>query len=426
MTTARARREAVAGVRANRAQLALLVAINVLVGAIVGLERSVLPVIGERDFGVTSRAALFSFVVAFGLGKAVTNLAAGRFTERAGRKRLLVLGWTLALPVAPLVAFAPSWTWIVGANLLLGASQGLAWSLTALMKLDLAGPTRRGLVLGVNEAAGYGGLALAAAASGVLAASYAPRAVVWSGAAAVALVGLVMSLLFVRDTAPQAQAEQRAHTGDPRRPHVVRTCAQAGFATNLNDALAWALVPVYLAAHGATVAEIGLVAAAYPAVWGAGQLATGWLSDRTGRKPLIVLGMAIQGGALVLLALSAGELETAFAASLLLGLGTALVYPTLIAAVADAVEPIQRARAVGVYRFWRDTGLVAGALTAGLVADAVGNRAAIAVVAAVTLASGMWLAASRWGGSAGIGTDDDPHRQVRLGRGRRTAYARTR
>ena len=415
-----------AGIHANRAQLALLVGINALVGAIVGLERSVLPLVGECDFGVASRSALFSFVVAFGLAKAFTNLAAGRFAERAGRKRLLVLGWAVALPVAPLVAFAPSWKWIVGANLLLGANQGLAWSLTALMKLDLAGPARRGLALGLNESAGYGGLALAAAATGVLAGSFAPRTVVWSGAAAVAVGGLVLSLFFATDTAPQAQAEQQAYAPRPRRPNVVRACAQAGFATNLNDALAWALVPLYLAAHGATITEIGLVAGAYPAVWGAGQLLTGWLSDRAGRKPLIVAGMAIQGGALGLLATTGGELAWALAAATLLGLGTALVYPTLIAAVADSVEPVARARAVGVYRFWRDSGLVAGAIVAGVLADALGSRSAIGLVAGVTLASGFWVMASQWASSDVIDGDDDSHRKVHLGRERRTAYARTR
>ena len=425
MTEARA--SVAARARAKGGQLTLLVAINALVGAIVGLERSVLPLVGEREFDVASKSALFSFVLAFGLAKALTNLAAGRFVERVGRKRLLVLGWALALPLAPLVAFAPSWEWIVGANLLLGASQGLAWSLTALMKLDLAGPVRRGLALGLNESAGYGGLALAAVASGVLAGSFAPRTVVWCGAAAVALTGFVVSLVFVRDTAPEAHAEQQAHVPRPARLRIGRSCAQAGFATNLNDALAWALVPVYLAAHGASATEIGLVTGAYPAVWGAGQLVTGWLSDRAGRKPLIVVGMATQGGALGLLAAGGGEFPVALTAAVVLGGGTALVYPTLIAAVADSAAPLARARAVGVYRFWRDSGVVAGALVAGVLADALGSRSAIALIGAATVVSGVWVVVSRWDDPGRpIDEDDDSHRRVRLERRHASAYARPR
>jgi MFS family permease len=415
------------GLRANAAQFVLLVALNALVGAIVGLERSVLPLVGEREFGIASKAAVLSFVVAFGLAKALTNLGAGRFAERVGRKRLLVLGWLLALPIAPIVALAPSWEWIVGANVLLGVNQGLAWSLTALMKIDLAGAARRGLALGLNESAGYLGLAATAAATGILAASFAPRTIVWSGAAALALTGLLVTVAFVRDTAPQARAEQERHVPADGRPGVIRACAQAGFATNLNDALAWGLVPLYLAANGADATEIGLVAGTYPAVWGAGQLATGWLSDRTGRKPLIVAGMLAQAAALALLAASSGAFGLALAASIFLGLGTALAYPTLIAAVADAVAPLARPRAVGVYRFWRDSGLVAGGLAAGFLADALGTEPAIVVVAALTAASGLWVATTRWNAnSRSIDGSDDPHRQLPLDRGSRSAYARVR
>jgi len=405
-------REAVRlGLRANARQFALLVGLNAFVGAMVGLERSVLPLVGERDFGLTSKGAILSFVVAFGIAKACTNLAAGGLAGRVGRKRLLVLGWLLALPVPAMVALAPSWGWIVAANLFLGANQGLAWSMTVVMKIDLAGPARRGLALGLNESAGYLGVAATAFATGALASSYAPRTLVWVGAAVIAAVGAFVSIVFVRDTGAHVAHEQRTQHGESvheertframfahasLREPVLRACSQAGLVNNLNDALAWGLAPLYLAAHGASAGEIGGVAAAYPAVWGAGQLATGWLSDHTGRKPLIALGMLVQAGALALLVAGGGRFGPALAAAVLLGLGTALVYPTLIAAVSDAVEPRERAKAVGVYRFWRDFGFAAGALVAGFVADALGSGAAITVVAGLTAGSGLWVAGTRW------------------------------
>lgn len=396
------------GLRANAGQFALLVAVNALVGSMVGLERSVLPLIGEQDFGLRSKGAILSFIVAFGFAKALTNLGAGALADRLGRKRLLVLGWLLALAVPPLVGLAPSWGWIVAANLFLGASQGLAWSMTVVMKIDLVGPARRGLALGLNESAGYLGVAAAAFVTGALAGSIAPRTLVWAGGAAIAASGLAASLLFVRDTSAHVAAEQRGHPERVRagfaavfartsfRDPVLRACSQAGLANNLNDALAWGLAPLYLAAHGAGTGEIAAVAAIYPAVWGVGQLGTGWLSDHTGRKPLIAFGMLVQAAALALLVAGAGAFGPALAAAILLGVGTAMVYPTLIAAVSDAVQPSDRARTVGVYRFWRDSGFVAGALAAGLVADAVGNAAAIALVAALTAASGAWVALTRW------------------------------
>ena len=401
------------GLRANAAQFSLLVGLNGLVGAIVGVERSVLPLVGQHDFGLASKAAILSFVAAFGLAKAPANLAAGALADRVGRRRLLILGWALALPVAPMIALAPSWGWIVAANVLLGASQGLAWSMTVVMKIDLAGPARRGLALGLNESAGYRGVAGAAFATGALAASVAPRTLVWTGAAGISAAGLLLSLVFVRDTGRHVAVEE---TGSPpaarwRRRPVVLSCAQAGLVNNLNDALAWGLAPLYLAAHGAHAEEIAAVAAVYPAVWGLGQLGTGWLSDHTGRKPLIVTGMVVQAGALALLVAGGGDFASAIAAAILLGAGTALVYPTLIAAVSDAVEPRERARAVGVYRFWRDAGLVAGALIAGVVADALGNGAAIAIVAGLTAASGLVVASTSW-----IGSADDSHRELALDR----------
>jgi MFS family permease len=308
-----------------------------------------------------------------------------------------------------MIALAPSWGWIVAANLLLGANQGLAWSMTVVMKIDLIGPRRRGLALGLNESAGYLGVAATAFVTGALAATFAPRTLVWTIGAVIAVLGTVISILFVRDTAAHVAREQRAHGAgvthtlrsafaratlhDP----TLRACSQAGLVNNLNDALAWGLAPLYLAANGASLRQIGVVAAVYPAVWGAGQLLTGWLSDHTGRKPLIVAGMLTQAGALALLVLGDGAFVPALGAAVLLGVGTALVYPTLIAAVSDAVQPVERVQVVGVYRFWRDFGFVVGALLAGFVADAAGSGPAIVTVAALTAASGVWVAATRFG-----------------------------
>jgi MFS family permease len=396
------------GLRENAGQFALLVALNAFVGAMVGLERSVLPLVGEDEFGLSSTTAVLAFVVAFGAAKALTNLAAGGLAERAGRRRLLIAGWIVATPVPVLIALAPSWGWIVAANLLLGVNQGLAWSMTVVMKIDLVGPRRRGMALGLNESAGYLGVAATALVTGALAATLAPREVVWVGAAVIAAVGLAVSVLFVRDTAGHVALEQRDH-GAARplslrqafeeasvRSPVLRACSQAGLVNNLNDALAWGLVPLYLAANGASAGQIGIVAALYPAVWGAGQIATGWISDIVGRKPLIVAGMLVQAGALVLLAAGGGAVGSAATAAVLLGIGTALVYPTLIAAVSDAVPPAERAPVVGVYRFWRDLGFVLGALLAGAAADALGGGAAITIVAGLTAASGVWVAGTAW------------------------------
>jgi MFS family permease len=398
------------GLRANARQFALLVALNALVGGMVGLERSVLPLVGKQDFGLSSTSAILAFVVAFGAAKAVTNLAAGGLAERLGRKRLLVTGWLVALPVPLLIGLAPSWWFIVVANLLLGVNQGLAWSMTVVMKIDLAGPRRRGLALGLNESAGYLGVAATAFLSGALAASYAPLTVIWVGAALIVTVGLLLSVFAVRDTGAQVALEQQALGADPSvhgslgaafaqaslRDPILRACSQAGLVNNLNDALAWGLAPLYLAAHDASLREIAVVAAAYPVVWGAGQLLTGWLSDHAGRKPLITAGMLVQAGALGLLVAGDGAFEPSLAAALLLGAGTAMVYPTLIAAVSDASQPRDRARVVGVYRFWRDFGFVLGALIAGIGSEATSTRTAILIVAVLTGASGLFVAVTSW------------------------------
>jgi MFS family permease len=394
------------GLRENLAQFSLLVAINAFVGAMVGLERSTLPLVGRDNFDITSSAAVLSFIVAFGVVKALTNLGAGALADRVGRRRLLIAGWTVALPVPLLIAVAPSWGWVVAANVLLGVNQGLAWSMTVVMKIDLVGPRRRGLALGLNEAAGYGGVALAAGLSGLLAAEFAARDVIVVAGAAIAATALLLSLLFVHDTSRHVALEQARHHAEadgspPRlraafrqasyRVPALRSCSQAGLVNNLNDGLAWGLVPLFLAAHGVGVAEIGLIAGVYPGVWSIAQIATGAWSDEIGRKPLIVAGMLVQAAALGLLALSGGTVAIAATAAALLGLGTALVYPTLIAAISDAVSPVARAPVVGVYRFWRDMGYALGALISGVTADALGYGGAIALVAGLTAGSGLWV-----------------------------------
>jgi MFS family permease len=393
------------GLRENAAQFSLLVAVNAFVGAMVGLERSTLPLVGRQDFDLTSSAAVLSFIVAFGVVKALTNLAAGTLAQRIGRRRLLIAGWAVALPVPLLIHVAPSWAWIVVANGLLGINQGLAWSMTVVMKIDLVGPRRRGLALGLNEAAGYGGVALAAGLSGLLAANFAARDVLVVAGAVIAAIALIVSVLFVRDTAEHValeQAQQVDADGTPPRLRAafaratyrvpaLRSCSQAGLVNNLNDGLAWGLVPLFLAAHGASVKNVALVAAIYPGVWAVAQIATGHWSDRVGRKPLIVAGMLLQAAALGVLATSDGRVAIATLTAVVLGLGTALVYPTLIAAMSDAVSPVARAPIVGVYRFWRDMGYAIGAVIAGTVADTLGYGGAIAIVAGLTAASGLWV-----------------------------------
>jgi MFS family permease len=395
------------GLRENRVQFSLLVLVNGFVGAMVGTERSVLPLLAEAEFGVASATAALSFLIAFGLAKAIANLLAGDLAHRVGRRRILLTGWLFALPVPLLLWWAPSWNWVVFANLLLGINQGLAWSATVIMKIDLVGPRQRGLALGLNEFAGYLAVALAALGAGYLAADFGPRTgPIWIGGS-VALLGLACTLLFVRDTAGHVELEHaladRVIEGGPnalptnlgaRLRHASWThrplfaANQAGFVNNLNDGLAWGLFPLFFAASGLGVRQIGWLAALYPAVWGIAQIGTGALSDRTGRRPLIVAGMLLQAVGLAVFALATGFAWWA-AGAVLLGLGTAAVYPTLIAQVSDLVAPRDRASGVGIYRLWRDLGYVAGGLLAGGLADLLGYRAAIGLVAALTAASGL-------------------------------------
>ncbi len=392
------------GLRANWRQFALLVVVNAFVGAMVGLERAVLPLLAQAEFGLASRAATLSFLVGFGAVKAAANLAAGGLADRVGRKRILVAGWLAGVPVPFLLIWAPSWAWVVFANVLLGINQGLCWSTTVIMKIDLVGPERRGLAMGLNEFAGYVAVSLAALATGYLAAAHGLRPAPFYPGIAFALIGLGLSAFAVRDTAEFALLEARRAGGPaPARSfgqillltswkdRTLFAASQAGLANNLNDGAMWGLLPILLAARGLPLDRIALVAAAYPAVWGATQLATGSLSDRWGRKWMIAGGMWVQAAALALFAIGF-DLVAWLTAAVLLGLGTALVYPTLLATVSDVAHPTWRASAVGVYRLWRDGGYAVGALVAGWCADVWDVSGAIGVVAALTLVSGVTVA----------------------------------
>jgi MFS family permease len=409
------------GLRANLAQFSLLVGVNALVGGMVGQERSLLSLLATQVFGLAAVSAALAYIVAFGLTKAATNFLAGTLADRLGRKPVLVVGWLLGLPVPLLIIWAPTWSWIIAANVLLGINQGLCWSTTVIMKIDLAGPKRRGLAMGLNEAAGYLAVALTAYLTGLIAARAGLRPEPFYLGLAYAGLGLGLSTLLVRETRGHAQLEAQladaeratdayqgtdtgsAAAGGERlatREVVVRTslrepalsaCSQAGLVNNLNDGLVWGLLPLLFVRGGLPVGQVGLLAALYPAVWGLGQLITGPLSDRLGRKPLITGGMLLQAAALAGYALAGSFLPWA-ASAILLGVGTAMVYPTLLAAIGDVAHPSWRATAVGVYRLWRDAGFAVGALLAGLVADLAGLEAAVWVIAALTAASGLVVA----------------------------------
>lgn len=400
------------GLRANLAQFSLLVAVNALVGGMLGQERTVLPLLAERVFGLTAYTSALTFILAFGATKAATNYIAGTLADRYGRKPVLIAGWLIALPVPLMLIWAPNWGWVVGANVLLGVNQGLTWSTTVIMKIDLAGPERRGLAMGLNEAAGYLAVAATALATGYIAARHGLRPEPFYLGIGYAGLGLGLSTLAVRETREHARLEAARHVArtDGRHDHLhaeltnrqvllqtsfhepaLSAASQAGLVNNLNDGLAWGLFPILFASAGLTVAQIGLLAALYPAVWGLGQLVTGALSDRVGRKPLITAGMLLQAAALGMVAIGDSFGVWAIAA-VLLGAGTAMVYPTLLATIGDVAHPAWRARSVGVYRLWRDGGFAVGALAAGLLADAFSITTAIWVVAALTTASGMVVA----------------------------------
>ena len=388
------------GLRANARQFALLVVVNAFVGGMIGQERTVVPFLAKDVFGLSGFVSALTFVVAFGTTKAFANLAAGALADRFGRKPVLVAGWLIGLPVPLLIILAPSWSWIVVANVLLGVNQGLTWSMTVIMKIDLVGPVRRGFATGLNEAAGYGAVAFTALATGWIAAEYGLRPGPFLLGLSYAILGLGASVLLIRETRGHVDHEQRliARPDAPPWPavfwrttlrdHDLSAASQAGLVNNMNDGMTWGLLPLYYAAAGLPLAQIGILAAIYPAVWAVAQVATGGLSDRIGRKPLIVGGMLVQAAAIAAIAFGS-SFAVWLAAAAFLGLGTAMVYPTLLAAVADVADPAWRGAAIGVYRLWRDLGFAMGALVAGVIADRLGIPVAIGVVAVLTAMSGL-------------------------------------
>jgi len=393
----------VLGLNANLAQFTLLIVVNAFVGAMVGMERSILPAIAEQEFMLAARTAILSFIAVFGISKALTNYLAGRFSDIYGRKAILITGWIVAIPVPFMLMWAPTWGWVIVANLLLGISQGLTWSTTVIMKIDLAGPDNRGTAMGLNEFAGYFAVAGAALATGYVASTWGLRPEPFYLGVGFVAIGLGLSVFLVRETKQHADLEASLHpdVAEEDRPtqkeifqktsftdRNLSSVSQAGLVNNLNDGMAWGLFPIYFALSGMSLAQIGWLAAIYPGVWGIGQLFTGVLSDRIGRKVLIVSGMWVQALGLTTIALFNEFYQFAIAA-VLLGVGTAMVYPTLLAAIGDVAHPSWRASSVGVYRLWRDLGYAFGAIIAGIVADLFGVTSSIWVIAGITFMSGV-------------------------------------
>jgi MFS family permease len=392
------------GLRENLAQFSLLVLVNAFVGGMVGLERSILPAIAQDEFGLAARVAILSFIVSFGVTKAAANYVAGRLADRFGRKRILVAGWLVAMPVPLLLMHAPSWDWVIAANVLLGVSQGLTWSVTVIMKIDLTGPRQRGLAMGLNEFSGYIAVAGSAFATAWIAAQYGLRPEPFYLGIAFALLGLALSLFAVRETRHHV-AHEVAMSNKLEHPPThgevfwrttltdrnLSSVTQAGLINNLNDGMAWGLFPLWFAAQQLSLEQIGILAAVYPATWGIAQLATGAASDRIGRKWLIAFGMWVQAAGIVIVLIARGMAE-AVTGAVLLGIGTAMVYPTLLAAISDVTHPAWRASSVGVYRLWRDLGYAFGAVISGAIADAFGMSPAIATVAVLTFVSGVVVA----------------------------------
>jgi MFS family permease len=403
------------GLRENLGQFSLLVVINVFVGMMVGLERTVVPLIGEKEFGLASKTAIVSFIASFGVTKSICNLFAARMSENVGRKKVLVLGWLLGLPVPFMIIFANRWLWIDAANVLLGMNQALCWSMTVIMKVDLVGPKRRGLALGINEFAGYLAVGFTAWVTGYLAAEYALRPQPFYLGIGVAFAGLLLSLFGARETIDHARLESKLHDsaalaaggasstkGTPPsmreifalvswKDRTLFSCSQAGLVNNLNDGMSWGIFPLFFSSYGLGIAAIGTIKAVYPASWGLLQLFTGHLSDQWGRKWLIAAGMVVQAGG-IWLTVQVPVYSAWIAGALLQGIGTAMVYPTLLAAISDVSHPERRATIMGVYRFWRDLGYAVGALLSGVIADLFGMRAAIEFVAVLTLLSGVQVA----------------------------------
>lgn len=385
------------GLKENWKQFTLLVVINGFVGGMVGLERSILPQIAEQEFAIAARTAILSFIVVFGITKAITNYYTGTLANRFGRKNLLVAGWIVGLPVPFMLMFAPDWNWILAANILLGINQGLTWSSTVVMKIDLVGEKKRGLAMGINESAGYIAVALVAFLTGWIAGEYGLRPYPFIIGIVLVILGLILSILFIKDTRQHVNLETST-SSLPRLKNIFRettwtnknlgSVTQAGLINNLNDGMAWGIFPILLATKGFSLPQIGIVTAVYPAVWGIGQLITGKLSDILCKKDLLYTGMMLQAIALIAL-LWAQTMIHFIVLSSLLGWGTAMVYPTFLASIAENTHPLDRAKSIGIFRLWRDLGYAIGAIITGIIADLLSINAAILLIGILTLGSSL-------------------------------------
>jgi MFS family permease len=385
------------GLKENWKQFALLVIINAFVGGMIGLERAILPEVAKAEFGMAVKTAILSFILVFGLVKAVTNYYTGALANRVGRKNLLCIGWLFALPIPFILSYAPSWNWVIAANIFLGINQGLTWSSTVVMKIDLVGEKNRGLAMGLNESAGYLAVGAIAFLSAWIASEYGLRPYPFYIGIAFSIIGLLASWLLVEDTVHHVRAETTT-SNTPLLKNVfyqtswkhksLGAISQAGLVNNLNDGMIWGLLPILLAAKNFDLADIGKIVAIYPVVWGLGQLFTGKMADHYAKKGMLFWGMLLQGLSILLMLYASSFFHFA-SLSITLGIGTAMVYPTFLAAIADYVHPEQRAESIGIFRLWRDLGYAFGALLTGILADSLGLFSAFGAIGVITLFSAI-------------------------------------
>ena len=385
------------GLKENWLQFTILVIVNAFVGGMVGLERTIFPKFAEIEFGVASKTAILSFIIAFGITKAITNYFTGKLANRFGRKNLLLLGWLFAIPIPFVLIYATSWNWVVFANILLGINQGLTWSSTVVMKIDLVGEKDRGLAMGINEFAGYFAVGIVAFLTGYIALEYGITPYPFYLGIGISILGFLLSLFFVKDTRAFVAKEQET-TATEKLDHVfletsfknktLSAITQAGLVNNLNDGMIWGLLPILLLSLNYDSKNIGIIAAVYPAVWGIGQLFTGKMADIYSKKKMLFWGMLLQGIAIMLIPYFT-SFYSLITIAIILGLGTALVYPTFLSAIAGATSPKQRAESIGVFRLWRDLGYAIGAIISGIIADLFGVSYAISFIGGITILSAL-------------------------------------
>ena len=385
------------GLKENWQQFTILVIVNAFVGGMVGLERSIFPQFAEIEFGVATTSAILSFIIAFGITKAIANYFTGRLANKFGRKNLLIFGWIIALPIPFILIYANHWNWVVVANVLLGISQGFTWSSTIVMKIDLVGEKNRGLAMGLNEFAGYFAVGIVAFLTGYIADNYGITPYPFYLGIGIAVIGLLSSILLVKDTRMFMHKESKTVKTEQLSNVFIETSfknktlssiTQAGLVNNLNDGMIWGLLPMVLLSLNYSTENIGIIAAIYPTVWGLGQLFTGKMADHYSKKAMLFWGMLLQGVAIILIPYSEGFYELA-TISAILGLGTAIVYPTFLAAIADATSPNQRAESIGAFRLWRDLGYAIGAIVSGVTADVLGIEYAILLIGLITILSSL-------------------------------------